>query len=53
MTQPAPREKPKGVGDIPVWQLVIVGVFLGVGGLLAGGKVAQLFFSVWMPGVVR
>jgi len=46
----APRGKATGDGDIPLWQLVIGGIFMAVGGMLAGSKIAEIAFSLWMSG---
>lgn len=48
-----PRGKPKSDGDIPLWQLVSGGIFITVGGLLAGIKIAELVITIWMPGTLR
>lgn len=49
----APRKKPKNDGDIPLWQLVIGGLFIAVGGLYAGVMISEMALSIWMPGVLR
>lgn len=49
----APRKKPKSDGDTPQWQLVIGGIFVTVISLLAGSKIAEMTFAIWMPGWLR
>lgn len=49
----ARRGKPKSDGNVPMWQLAIGGLFISVGGMLAGVKIAELAFSLWMPGSLR
>lgn len=49
----ARRGKPEGDGNVHMWQLVIGGLFIAVGGMLAGVKNAELAFSIWMPGLLR
>lgn len=58
MTSPNPRNqgprgRTKGDGDMPLWQLVIGGIFIAVGGMLVGIKIAEMAFSIWMPGPLR
>jgi hypothetical protein len=48
-----PHRKLKSDHELPQWQLVIGGIFIAVGGMLAGIKIAELAFSIWMPGALR
>ena len=48
-----PRPKPKGDGGIPLWQLVIGGLFICVGSMLAGIAVAEMIMTLWMPQTLR
>lgn len=48
-----PRQKPGSDGDIPPWQLVIGGLLIAAGGILAGTKIGDLILSIWLPGLAR
>jgi hypothetical protein len=48
-----PRRKPQTEVDAPLWQLVIGGIFITVGAMLVGIKIAEATFSLWMPGLLR
>ena len=50
---PEPRPKPKSAGGIPLWQLVVGGLFICVGSMLAGIAIAETIMALWMPEVLR
>ncbi len=50
---PRPRPTPKSEGGIPLWQLVIGGLMIAVGGILAGIAVAEMIMVLWMPEALR
>jgi hypothetical protein len=48
-----PRRKPKSDGNVPLWQLVIGGLFMTAGGMLAGIEIAKMIIALWMPEALR
>ena len=50
---PGPRPTPKSAGGIPLWQLVVGGLLIAVGGILAGIKIAEMILPLWLPGLAR
>ena len=50
---PGPRPKPKSAGGIPLWQLVVGGLFISVGSMLAGIAIAEMIMTLWIPEVLR
>lgn len=51
--KPGHRPTPKSEGGIPLWQLVIGGLFISVGSMLAGIAIAETIMALWMPEVLR
>jgi hypothetical protein len=50
---PRGKPKPKSDGDIPLWQLVMGGIFITVGAILVGIKIAEVAFPIWMPEILH
>ena len=50
---PEPRPKLKSDGGIPLWQLVVGGLFISVGSMLAGIAIAEMIMTLWIPEALR
>jgi len=45
--------KPKGVGDVRPWQLILGGISLTGGSMVAGAKISELILAFLMPGLLH
>jgi hypothetical protein len=51
--KPGHRPTPKSEGGILLRQLVVGGLLIAVGGILAGIKIAEMILPLWLPGLAR
>jgi hypothetical protein len=49
----SPGGKPKSLGNVRPWQLILGGIALTGGSMIIGAKISELILTFWMPGLLR